>query len=324
MKRCLVGWMQGSYNFRSKFEAAKIQKISEWMRNTNEYNPSEFTRQSRALNDIGHWKAIEFRNFLLYFGPVTLKDVLQKEMYDHFLLLSAAIRILSCDAFSKNERMREIAHSMLLDYIELYIDLYGIDSINSNVHNLAHLVKDVEKFGSLHKFSAYPFESTLYRIKKSLKCGFKPLAQAGKREIESQSACRKIVVDTQYPILLNKNETNENSYLKIKFESFTLSANVKDKWFLTSDSELVAMDYAVQIDDKIFVIGKKIKKIVDFFKKPFESSLMNIYEASLEFESPNHYSIDKIICKMVGLKSYGSSFVFYPLIHTFIENSEQF
>lgn len=309
------GWVNGSHNFRSKFTSQKTELISKWLIDANSYSPSEFTRQSRGLNDLGHWKAIEFRNFLLYFGPIVLKNVLQQEMYEHFLYLSSAIRIFSCDIYAKNPKMRAIARNLLMDYIEKYIDLYGIDAINYNVHNLCHLSDDVELFGSLAKFSAYPFESTLYRIKRSLKTGKSTLVQAAKRIIESYKFNEnenptKIV----YPELHVGN--NDNHYAKIKFKTFTLANNIKDRWFLTRNDEVVSMEYAYRVDNVIYIVGKKLKKPSDFFKKPFSSHLLNIYEAELDFSDSKPYFVDEIKCKMVGLKSHNDSLVFFPLLHT--------
>lgn len=49
--------------------------------------PSEFARQPRSLFEVERWKATEFRQFLLYTGPVVLKGIVTDTMYDHFLCL---------------------------------------------------------------------------------------------------------------------------------------------------------------------------------------------------------------------------------------------
>lgn len=315
------GWVHGSYNFQSKFTSQKIELISKWLVKANDYSPSEFTRQSRSLNDLGHWKAIEYRNFLLYFGPVVLKNVLQEDMYEHFLHLSSAIRIFSCDVHTKNPKMRNIAHNFLMDYVEKFIDLYGIDSISHNVHNLCHLADDVEQYGSLSNISAYPFESTLYRIKRCLKTGKSTLAQVAKRIIESYNLNENSITPViEYPILeaplKGKSTNNEIVYSKIRFKTFMLAGNLKNQWFLTKNGDLVAMEYVYQVGNVINIMGRKIKKLYDFFKRPFSSHFLNIYEAELNFNDAKPYHIEEIKCKMVGLKGHNSSFIFFPLLHT--------
>lgn len=69
-------------------------------------------------------------------------------------------------------------------YIKKYIELYGNDSISSNVHNLCHIVEDVRKFGPLPFISSYPFENTLGYVKRMVRHGNLPLSQVSKRLTE--------------------------------------------------------------------------------------------------------------------------------------------
>lgn len=169
MKRCLKGWIKGSHNFRTKLKADEINSISNWLIECNKYFPSEATRKIRPLNTLSHWKAIEYRTFLLYLGPVILKGILPADAYEHFLHFSVATSIFVCDKYVQNATIRTVGDKLLSIYVENFKELYGEDSISHNVHNLIHVILDVEQFGALHNISAYPFESTLYRIKCLLK-----------------------------------------------------------------------------------------------------------------------------------------------------------
>lgn len=55
--------------------------------------------------------------------------------------------------------------------------------MSSNIHNLSHIVNDVNRFGSLPSLSAYPFERMLFRIKYLLRKGDhdQPLPQVANR-----------------------------------------------------------------------------------------------------------------------------------------------
>lgn len=53
-----------------------------------------------------------------------------------------------------------------------------------NVHALAHLAQECLSYGSLDKFSAFPYENFLKSFKNSLKSGYKPLQQAARRDLE--------------------------------------------------------------------------------------------------------------------------------------------
>lgn len=54
---------------------------------------SEFVRQPRTLFEVDRWKATEFRQFLLYTGPVVLGDILPCDLCTHFVALSIAVNI---------------------------------------------------------------------------------------------------------------------------------------------------------------------------------------------------------------------------------------
>lgn len=44
--------------------------------------PSNVTRIPRSLNQRDYWKAAEWRNFILYYAPIVLKDILPYRFID--------------------------------------------------------------------------------------------------------------------------------------------------------------------------------------------------------------------------------------------------
>ena len=56
--------------------------------------PKEFARRPGSLQFLKMWNATEYRQFLLYTGPIVLKNVLKEECYVHFLCLSVGVSIL--------------------------------------------------------------------------------------------------------------------------------------------------------------------------------------------------------------------------------------
>lgn len=100
-----------------------------------------------------------------------------------------------------------VAREMLLQFIETYAELYGKHHITSNVHNLSHAVDEVERFGELETFSAYPFESALGKVKRLLRKGSRPLEQVAKRLIENFNCTIAITsngVESETKIILSK------------------------------------------------------------------------------------------------------------------------
>lgn len=308
-KKCLIGWIQGSYNFRTKFSFNDIKSISKLLNECNDQMPKEIHRAIRPLDTVKFWKGTEFRTFLLYVGPVVLKDFLPTDVYNHFLMLSSVVVLCSWKEYAK---YLNVADKIMKDYIEKFIELYGIDSVSSNVHNLSHMIKDVSRFGPLPSFSGYPFENYLYRIKILLRTGNKPLQQVAKRVHEMSKINFVSKEPQEFPFIKNKREV----YIK---DNFMLSTKKNDKWFLTQKNEIFQMMDINYIEDVIFISGSKIKRKYDFFKSPFRSSYINIYSAfSTEIYTPlENVCLTDVKCKLMLLK-YRNEFVFFPLIHTYL------
>lgn len=139
---------------------------------------SEFARKPRGLNEIGRWKATELRQFLLYTGPIVLKDVLQNDCYKHFMSFSIAMLILLSP---DKEDLIDYAEKLLNHFVEFFGTIYEPYLISYNVHGLLHLIDDYKRFGPLDNISCFPFENFMKILKKKVKKHEKPLQQVVKR-----------------------------------------------------------------------------------------------------------------------------------------------
>lgn len=324
MKRCLKGWVHGSHNVRVKFFPTQIEIISKWLEESNSKLPNDIHRSARGLKCMSFWKGTEYRTFLLYLGPIILKDHLTNELYKHFLLFFCAITICSTNYYTKNEKLISLAEQLLKDYIELFIANYGDDAMSSNVHNLSHLIDDVRKFGPLPIISSYPFESKLGSLKQFLRSGNRPLAQVAKRLMETSVLDCRTPSALKVPILKNEivnpyfvPPVSNISYFKtIKLvQGVDLSEDPKNQWFMTKNGDIVKMICVYSLKNKIYIYGSKFKKLLNFFDYPFESKYLNIYMASSNFHEACNFEIEQIKCKIIGL-NYKDMFVFFPLLHT--------
>lgn len=72
-----------------------VKNISYQLIELQKHISSDFARKRRALSELCHWKGTEFRLFVLYIGPLVLKNMLNPNLYAHFITLHTAIRILS-------------------------------------------------------------------------------------------------------------------------------------------------------------------------------------------------------------------------------------
>ena len=129
--------------------------------------PKEFSNRKpkKPKHILKSWKAHDFRQFLLYTGPVVLKNILSEELYHYFLKLHVSISILVNPSFCKEENYIKYADNLLKSFVKISEEKYGLSFMSHNVHNLLHLCNDVRKFGPLDKFSSFPFENKIGKIK---------------------------------------------------------------------------------------------------------------------------------------------------------------
>jgi len=98
VKKLLILWQTGALNVRLSSKKTKI--ISHALVNcVRPAVPGEFQRKPRSLLYFQHWKATEFRQLLLYSGPVVLKQVTSREVYINFLSLHISIYILCSNKY---------------------------------------------------------------------------------------------------------------------------------------------------------------------------------------------------------------------------------
>ncbi|XP_036335405.1 uncharacterized protein LOC118745844 isoform X2 [Rhagoletis pomonella] len=70
IKKMLVRILQNKTE--EKTPKINILKISPGLLNLRKHFPKEFPRKPRSLDEIHHWKATEFHQFLAYTGPIVL------------------------------------------------------------------------------------------------------------------------------------------------------------------------------------------------------------------------------------------------------------
>lgn len=92
VRKLVILWINGP--LRCQVSAATITIISGHLKSIKEHIPRNFSRKPRSLMEYSQWKATEFRQFLLYTGPVVPQGRLPTQLYKNFILLSVAMRIL--------------------------------------------------------------------------------------------------------------------------------------------------------------------------------------------------------------------------------------
>lgn len=123
VKRLITLWVKRPTKVKLSLE--KANKISKMLLTLRHSCPSEFARRPRGLFDYIHWKATEFRMFLLYTGPIVLRNVLKPEAYEHFILLHVAVTILVNENYIRDPNNITYANNLLNRFVAEFPNVYG-------------------------------------------------------------------------------------------------------------------------------------------------------------------------------------------------------
>ena len=185
VRRLLDLWIGTCGMLKSRISSRQVSLISAKLLALRMYIPSEFAQRPRGLDERLRWKATELRQFLLYTGPVVLKDVLAPEVYQNFMLLSVSIYILASPAYCL--MLNDFANTLLRAFVKHFGQLYGQQFVVYNIHGLIHLSEDVRVHGNLDLISGFPFENYLKKIKGMVRKPNSPLQQVIRRISELDS-----------------------------------------------------------------------------------------------------------------------------------------
>lgn len=321
MKKLIRLWLLGP--LKTRLNSKKVHKISKKLLRLRHSVPKEFGRKPRTIFEFRHWKATEFRTFLLYTGPIALKDILPIEQYENFILLHSAIRILCSKIHIEDSKNIDCAHEMLERFVLDFQDIYGKKFVSHNVHNLLHLCSDVKKYGTLDQFSSFRFENYLSILKRMIRKGDKPLEQIARRYSETEAAEKNSGIKEQ---LLCQRPHNSGPLIEIcknvwqqykivKLESFTIDCDAdKNRYVLLNDGTFDKVLNIIKCnEDDIQLIITKINSIDKLYNNP-DSRCLNIHIGNGMNNSIFSTSVKNLLCKVWRVPTK-RGFILLPLLH---------
>ncbi|KAK7873667.1 hypothetical protein R5R35_013207 [Gryllus longicercus] len=320
MKKLLIYWLQ---DLRYKLGRRQRQILNNILEQLKIQIPCEFNRKPRTTEQIPNWKATEYKLFCLYLGPIILKDILPKVLYDHFMLFSTGCRILFDPILAtvKNEQ----ANSYLRKFVNQIgpnrdrNEVYDYDMLVSNVHNLIHLAEDAKNANTdLMKINAFPFESLLGEIKMLLRSANRPLAQVCRRLYERHLSNKKTTIP---PVVQILRERQINGYIEIKKLSFKNSTliSVKPNNVVLLKNKTCVIIHQIkrqQISNEIIFNGSTVNLVRPTFHYPVNSKYLNMWRVNTNLTAEISFTINDIEKKMilVNIEPTGKSYV-VPLLH---------
>lgn len=307
----------------------QVDKISQFLEDIAKFTPKEFARKSRSLLYLKQWKATEYRQMLLYTGPVVLKNFFDKDVYNHYLTLHVACRILSNDCFMEN--MIDYAEELLNYFVTSFEVLYGKQYISHNVHGLYHLVQDVKIHGNLNRFSAFPFENYLQHLKKYIRKGDKPLQQLKNRHHEIKSLSLQIDAPFEKCFVISEKSSHHGGPVPVGFCGLQFKKINSAQFFISTDGDanncVILKDGSIVIVRNIItsnscavedvaIYGHYFHKINSLYEVPCASSEVGIYSASKLSHTLKMWKAELIDGKCFRISLKDNTFAIFTLLYS--------
>lgn len=270
-------------NLNVRIRGQKIKELDSSLISFKNMITCDFPRKPRGLtNEINRWKATEFKQFLLYTGPIVLKNILSKRCYINFLCLHISIQILVSPKLSN---LVGYSNELLTFFILVFCNIYGSKWSSHNVHALQHISDDYNKFEPLDNISAFPFENHMKILKKTVRKNDQPLSQSVKRYNEIFKFT-KIPLKYTFPLFKNQHFQGpllENlcdpQYKILILETFKIKIyNDADNFVMLKNNDIVkVLNICSTQSGKKVIIGNIFKSKKSFYSKPIDSSHLGIF-----------------------------------------------
>lgn len=303
-KKILVALITGEYNKKIKLKTSKLKLLSDHLELIKKYCPSEFSRRQRIITEYVRYKATEFRQFLLYTGPVIFHNILEKSIYSHFLILTTAIRILNLPILSKS--LLTFADIALKKFVEICPYIYGPRFMSYNIHGLLHISEDVQRYGPLDSFSAFAYENEMSTYKKLCRKPHLLLQQISNRLEELTKNNVKYYTNSDVLIAFQKHSNGPlPTHLNIKFEQYK-SIKVKNMLFsitqrnnccILNDLSICIIINILKKDEVVMFAVKKFKNIGSFLNIGIPSSEIGFFKCSDLANEIHFVPLEEVKCK---------------------------
>lgn len=272
MEKILQGSVDGKYAAEVKLNQFYVNILTSRLEQIKNYCPSDFARQPVKIIKHGNFKATELRQILNYTGPAPFLGLFPENVYNHFLLLHSAMRVLVSP--TQTDELINQAEVSIDVFVHNAHDVYGDEFVSYNIHALLHLTDDVRNFGPLESYSAFAYESNMIYLRKYLKKPGKHLEQIYRREAElgdqhSTSSTFELKLLHQHingPVLAGFD--GYPHYKKLKYgKTWSISVLKKNNTIILNDanSSICVVQNIIFRDEQHIFVVKRFNGKEDFY-----------------------------------------------------------
>lgn len=325
VRKLLDLWMGAAGPLRCRMSASQICIISDRLTGLRAFVPSEFARKPRGLTERHRWKATEWRQFLLYTGPVVLKGILADELYNIFLLLSVAIHVLARPSLCLV--LNDSARTLLCSFVDHFSKLYGDHFVVFNIHGLVHLSDDAKLHGHLDLFSGFPYENYLQILKKLVRKPHNPLAQVIRRVSEMENISEESIAEKQSCIASGQHcdgpvpqefvGSSVTQFKKLVIDGVTVKSSCGGDSCFRIHNDIALVENIVLHEGFYHVMYRSYTRRETFFNYPVDSTEVDILVVSGLSTNLKCARLNGNLSKFVRIPlcEIRDTFVVFPLLH---------
>lgn len=281
--------------------------------------PVEFQRKLRSFVDnLGLMKGTEFRQYLLYVGPLLLRGIIDEEKFSNLIKLHIASTIFSHKRFAM---YYDEADTLMRMFILEFAAIYHPCHVTYVVHSLCHMKKFIDKYGHWDNFSTFEYESYNSTVKNLLQGNVMPLTQVTNRIVEIYNAPQHNIVNKTKDVEISDRQ-KDGSYANLKY--YDLSFRVKQvgqNLILLKSGQAVKLVCILQNATKIQLIGKPFKHRTSVYNE-IDTTRFNIFKSPQEFSEPIMFDFLDIDGKFWELDiDHSNMRAYYPI---YVEDGKSF
>lgn len=273
----------------------------------------------------------------MYFGPIVLKNIINKRCYNNFLCLHVSMTLLLTPNVM-SDRYLNFCQNILEYFIKTFGKIYGTEHISHNIHALQHICDDYRHFGPLDNCSCFPFENHMSTLKKYIRKTHQPLQQAVKRYTEYNKYGKPVeesgnkiyftlknIHNNDGPVTttLSETYTNYKQFKTLQLKYTEICTNEKDCFVQNTEKHILKVVNIIETTDgEVVLIGFRFDKYeTSLYDKPISSCDLGIFLIKNNLNSELvHCPISNIRCKCIILKISDEQSVALPILHTFKES----
>lgn len=288
MKTLVRLWTKGRLDYR--INNRSMRRISAELMLISKSCPSEFRNKPKTMDEIHDWTSYDWRQFLIYYGPIVLKTELPQKYYVHFLHLHLGMRLL-LSKYDFKECSIYVAGQLLNTFVSEFSQLYGADLVDYDIHNLLHLEDTTVKLGVLENIGGFMFDKQFNLIESLIQDDFNVnLADMGKSILENT----KNIFENQINEMKTKNPhvTSEGNLV---MDDFILTNSEPDNHFFTDNGHsVVKIEDICCEENQIEIVGRVYETNVMLYQSAFGQQKMILIS---ELSETRKFTIDDVTMK---------------------------